>query len=46
MRNVWSNIAGLVGCGVVAVGVGLIFLPAGVIAGGVLLAALAWRVQT
>jgi hypothetical protein len=39
MTTIIRDIAGLLGCGLVSIGVGMIFLPAGVITAGLLLVA-------
>ena len=45
MRDWASNVIGLIGVAVIAAGVGLIFIPAGVIVAGLGAVGLAWRLQ-
>lgn len=46
MRTLLTNALGVVGGVAVAVGVALVFVPAGVIVAGVGALALAWRLQS
>lgn len=46
VRTALTNAVGLVGAGVLAAGVGMVFLPAGVMVAGLGLLALAWRMQS
>jgi len=46
MRNAVTNLLGIIGAAAIAVGVGMLLLPAGVIVAGMGIIALAWRLQS